>query len=129
MTTDVSSIAKLTSSDGNIVIIGNYQVSAVNGTYTFQGIKLITQPNTESYLTIDGGRNEELDITVAVNMSVAFRECIAGEIETIDKSCYVCAEETYSVNGLGDSCFPCPDEAICEGSNVMYPKANYWRAN
>ena len=57
------------------------------------------------------------------------RECVPGEQYTSDNRCEECPENSYSYNyqTSNEGCHDCDTRAICEGRDIVYPQATYWR--
>ena len=60
-------------------------------------------------------------------MNLFFRKCIQGEVQINNDSCKVCDNNTYSLNPNDLYCKPCPDSAVCYGTDQVYPASGYWR--
>jgi len=55
------------------------------------------------------------------------RECVSGEIQTIQNACLVCDSGTYALDK--QLCESCPDTAECFGGDKIFPESGYWRSN
>lgn len=64
-------------------------------------------------------------------IEIEIRGCNLGEFQTQDgKYCEKCSQGTYNIfeNSSNESCKPCPENGICEGS-VPFPREGYYHSN
>lgn len=66
-----------------------------------------------------------LDPRLIINAE--FRECIAGEEQTVKNLCSFCEANTYSLLPNSRECIPCMDHARCQGGTELFVDPGYWR--
>lgn len=59
---------------------------------------------------------------------IQLRPCVIGEIrDTLSKTCFLCKENTYSLNVSDSACKECPVGAICHGGADVQLQPGFWR--
>ncbi|KAF6253379.1 hypothetical protein COO60DRAFT_1547233, partial [Scenedesmus sp. NREL 46B-D3] len=71
---------------------------------------------------------QELRDVPAVNMSVAVRGCVPGEVAPIPDTCEPCLPGSYSLDPSLALCQPCPEGASCPGGAVILPLPGWWHS-
>eukprot|EP00347_Sterkiella_histriomuscorum_P022266 403331092 len=123
-------------------IESNTQFSIEHGIFTVQDLILTGLPSHSYYLdfSTDGIKIDYPD-TIELystkpqlqkfNVTVSLRSCIEGEEFQVSGKCKQCEAPDYYSLQLVDKITPCKEcqktKSYCEGGNLIYPKAGYWR--
>jgi hypothetical protein len=106
----------------NVTLKGTSQFRFNAGRAQIERLQAFAEPGSAGKLVVlsEGFLEQSIDLS--------FRLCIAGEEPLKDYSCYRCENSTYSLVN-NSACLQCPQDAICDGGNVIYPRAGYWRSS
>ena len=138
ITTDSDSVITISSQSSSDKVIGNSDVTVVNGTATFSDVALISSPNgkninyTISSLNIDLTKlATAFGLTVSNStqtLSVNFRDCAKGE-QKINGIWTTWPAGKYSLTIGSTDCHDCPKHATCPGGAVIWVDEGYWRSS
>jgi predicted outer membrane repeat protein len=136
--TDSDSVITISPENSANRVIGNTDVTVVNGIATFSDITFISKPSAKNVKYIVSSSNiDETKISTAFSLSLAnttqtltidFRDCIKGEEQASDM-CTPCPTGKYSLIPGASSCNICPKHATCMGKDVIYVDGGYWRSS
>ena len=125
--------ATLSSTTSNTKILGSptieYSQSKL-AVLKYKDIVAFGTPGKELQLRILVS-SEDLNSDIESSLTVRFRNCSRGEYLSVESSCVLCPNGTYSFNvqyyGGTEFCTECPANAKeCMGNNISV-KAGYWR--
>lgn len=117
---DNSSYVSVTTKSNNTYIKGTTEILSNAGTISLNNLVFYNPPGTNASILI---KNEEVELEV----ELVFRSCYIGEVELSDFSCKACDNNTYSLDIHDQYCKPCPDTAVCFGTDRIYSASGYWR--
>ena len=136
--TDSDSVITIAPESSDNKVIGNTDVTVVNGVATFSDITFISKPGAQTIkYTVSSSNIDETKITEAFNMTLSqttqtmtlnFRQCIKGEEQKNDM-CTPCPTGKYSLIAGATECNICPKHATCLGKDIIYVDAGYWRSS
>ena len=123
------------------VSIENGLAIAKQGSLIFIKLLIKAKPNSTLTLSFSGkflgllnNINNQLNpMQIEQNFDFYVRECLIGEILTVDGSCYFCPKDTYSlidpmeIEQKYQKCNPCPENSICYGGKYIVPQYGYYR--
>jgi hypothetical protein len=137
ITTDSDSVITIAPVGSTNKVIGNTDVSVVNGIATFSDITFISKPGMKgvSYMVsssnIDATKlRDAFNLTIetaAHTITIDFRECIVGE-ERVNDMCIKCPTGKYSLTAGSSECSICPKNAECMGGADIRVDHGYWRS-
>lgn len=136
--TDSDSVITVSPVSSSDKVIGNTDVTVLNGVATFADITFISSPSasninyTVSSSNIDLTKIDEafglaLSNTIQT-LTLTFRDCIVGE-EQSETMCTPCPTGKYSLKKGASECQICPKHATCLGKDVIYVDSGYWRSS
>lgn len=136
--TDSDSVITIAPANSTNKVIGNTDVTVVNGIATFTDVTFISSPGAQNIAyTVSSSNIDETKIDEAFGMAltdthqtltVDFRDCIKGEEQKNDM-CTPCPTGKYSLIAGATECKICPKHATCYGEDVIWVDAGYWRAS
>lgn len=121
---DNLSECQLISTNLNYTLMGNTKTQAKSGVYNFSEITFLGEPDSKVSISASSSVISSISNNVGL-VNIYLRSCLLGEEQTTN-SCNICQAGFYNLDP-GSSCVPCPTGAVCEGRNIMFPKAGYWR--
>lgn len=136
--TDSDSVITISPQSSDNKVIGNTDVTVVNGIATFSDITLISKPGATKINYIVSSSNidetklsESFGLTLSnttQTLTVNFRECVKGEEQKNDM-CTTCPTGKYSLVAGASDCSICPKHATCLGGDVIWVDEGYWRSS
>jgi len=107
---------------------GNSLAFIASGLFSFPSLTIYAPPGTSTTLTGSLSYSQG-DYSLALQgfVSVAFRNCSAGEIYRSDR-CDYCYAGNFSFSPSDSACSFCPRNAMCFGGSEIAVNAHYWRA-
>ena len=136
--TDSDSVITISPQSSNDKVIGNTDVTVVNGVATFSDITLISAPSAMNInYTISSSNIDLTKLATAFNLvtsnttqtlTVSFRAWVKGEQQANDM-CTVWPTGKYSLIPGSADCNICPKHATCLGGAVIWVDEGYWRSS
>ena len=125
----------ISSINRNLISLKGVSTALVrNGIATFTNVIANAVPGSSNIFlqasskAIDSSKVKEVYKTVNENLiSVNFRYCEPGEIQTNDNICSSWASGTYSLKWNSTECTLCPQNAVWLGDIQIYVESGYWR--
>lgn len=104
------------------------QVTPLNaGLFNYSEVTVYAPPSSAQTITAAFTDSaEDFTLQIQGSVSVAFRDCIAGEIRRADR-CEVCYSGNFSFSPNDSDCHFCPAHAFCPGGSVLQLDKGYWR--
>ena len=136
--TDSDSVITISPVSSTDKVIGNTDVTVVNGVATFSDITLISKPSAQNInFTISSSNIDLTKLSTAFGLTtsntiqtlkVNFRACVKGEQQNNDMWT-VCPTGKYSLIAGSTDCNICPKHATCLGGDVIWVDEGYWRSS
>jgi hypothetical protein len=136
--TDSDSVITVSPVNSTDKVIGNTDVTVINGVATFSDVTFISNPGaTNINFTVSSSNIDEAKISDAFGLTLAnttqtltldFRQCIVGEEES-NNMCTPCPTGKYSLVAGAEECNICPKHATCLGKDIIYVDEGYWRSS
>ena len=136
--TDSDSVITISPVSSTDKVIGNTDVTVVNGVATFSDVTLISSPGAPNInFTISSSNIDLTQISTAFGLgesdtiqtlNVNFRAWVKGEQQT-NNMWTVCPTGKYSLIPGSADCNICPKYSTCLGGDVIWVDAGYWRSS
>mgnify|MGYP003380546167 CR=1 FL=1 len=127
VTTDNSSVVQLLSDH----LRGTTAMPTLHGTANFSGVIVETTPGSSvriqavSPTILQAFPNSS---SHSFHFVYHTRLCERGEI-TLPLSCFLCPQNTFSLQSSDSYCHECPSYASCPGGSALVLDRGYWRAS
>ena len=97
------------------------------GLFTYSDFIIYAPPgSTQVIQSVLLDTQEDISLSIKGEISLSFRNCIAGEVELIDR-CEYCNAGNVSFDPSDSQCSFCPANAFCPGGNQLLVNPHYWR--
>jgi hypothetical protein len=130
-TDNTTSVTLTTDNTDNTSLGGTTSVKAVGGSINFSSFSVSAWPGSSTAIKVSAPSITSNDSAYALEISVALRDCIIGEIYLAGTIpvCQPCDAGQYSLTTNSTLCKSCLSSAVCDGRADMYPNAGYWRSS
>lgn len=133
--------------DSSIYMIERSKNQSSNGVLSFNAAKIIFYPDSflsckvqikynenMIFKSIFGSNSSYYNSMKELNFKIYVQNCTRGEVFLYDFTCFPCQRGSYSLQNpmlpnSNKNCLPCPQNAFCNGRDLITPLKGYWRAS